>query len=469
MNTIKIFNSLTGDKETFVPLEEGKVRMYVCGMTVYDYCHLGHARVMVVFDVVTRYLRHLGYEVTYVRNITDIDDKIIRRANENGESIQQLTSRFISIMHEDAAALGVLEPDLEPRATSSMDDIIDMIGSLLEKGYAYAGDNGDVYYDVSRFANYGRLSGKRLEDLRAGERVAVDESKQDPLDFVLWKSAKPGEPSWSSPWGEGRPGWHIECSAMSTRCLGAHFDIHGGGMDLKFPHHENEIAQSEAASGEPFVNYWMHNGFVNVDEEKMSKSLGNFFTVREILRNYRHEEVRFFILSSHYRSPLNYSQENLDNARAGLTRLYMALRGLSPGGEMAPRQACSDDFYRAMDDDFNTPEAIAALFEIAKEINRNRENDPRRAAALAGCLRHLGGVLGLLQDAPETFLRAATGAGPGVVSTALSEDEIEALIAARIRAREDRNWAEADRIREDLDAHGIVLEDGASGTRWRRK
>ena len=468
MNTIKIFNSLTGDKETFVPLEEGKVRMYVCGMTVYDYCHLGHARVMVVFDVVTRYLRHLGYEVTYVRNITDIDDKIIRRANENGESIQQLTSRFISIMHEDAAALGVLEPDLEPRATSSMDDIIDMIRSLLEKGYAYAGDNGDVYYDVSRFANYGRLSGKRLEDLRAGERVAVDESKQDPLDFVLWKSAKPGEPSWSSPWGEGRPGWHIECSAMSTRCLGAHFDIHGGGMDLKFPHHENEIAQWEAASGEPFVNYWMHNGFVNVDEEKMSKSLGNFFTVREILRNYRHEEVRFFILSSHYRSPLNYSQENLDNARAGLTRLYMALRGLSPGGEMAPRQACSDDFYRAMDDDFNTPEAIAALFEIAKEINRNRENDPRRAAALAGCLRHLGGVLGLLQDAPETFLRAATGAGPGV-STALSEDEIEALIAARIRAREDRNWAEADRIREDLDAHGIVLEDGASGTRWRRK
>ena len=468
MNTIKIFNSLTGDKETFVPLEEGKVRMYVCGMTVYDYCHLGHARVMVVFDVVTRYLRHLGYEVTYVRNITDIDDKIIRRANENGESIQQLTSRFISIMHEDAAALGVLEPDLEPRATSSMDDIIDMIRSLLEKGYAYAGDNGDVYYDVSRFTNYGRLSGKRLEDLRAGERVAVDESKQDPLDFVLWKSAKPGEPSWSSPWGEGRPGWHIECSAMSTRCLGAHFDIHGGGMDLKFPHHENEIAQSEAASGEPFVNYWMHNGFVNVDEEKMSKSLGNFFTVREILRNYRHEEVRFFILSSHYRSPLNYSQENLDNARAGLTRLYMALRGLSPGGEMAPRQACSDDFYRAMDDDFNTPEAIAALFEIAKEINRNRENDPRRAAALAGCLRHLGGVLGLLQDAPETFLRAATGAGPGV-STALSEDEIEALIAARIRAREDRNWAEADRIREDLDAHGIVLEDGASGTRWRRK
>jgi len=468
MNTIKIFNSLTGDKETFIPLEEGKVRMYVCGMTVYDYCHLGHARVMVVFDVVTRYLRHLGYEVTYVRNITDIDDKIIRRANENGEPIQELTSRFISIMHEDAAALGVLEPDLEPRATSSMDDIIDMIRTLIEKGYAYAGDNGDIYYDVSRFGGYGRLSGKKLEDLRAGERVAVDEAKQDPLDFVLWKSAKPGEPSWSSPWGEGRPGWHIECSAMSTRCLGAHFDIHGGGMDLKFPHHENEIAQSEAASGEPFVNYWMHNGFVNVDEEKMSKSLGNFFTVREILRSYRHEEVRFFILSSHYRSPLNYSQENLDNARAGLTRLYMALRGLAPGAETASLQDCSDDFYRAMDDDFNTPEAIAALFEIAKEINRNRETDPRKAAALAGCLRDLGGVLGLLQDTPETFLRAATGAGPDVAA-ALAEDAIEALIAARIHAREDRNWAEADRIRKDLDAHGIVLEDGASGTRWRRK
>jgi cysteinyl-tRNA synthetase len=468
MNTIKIFNSLTGDKETFVPLEEGKVRMYVCGMTVYDYCHLGHARVMVVFDVVTRYLRHIGYEVTYVRNITDIDDKIIRRANENGEPIQELTSRFISIMHDDAAALGVLEPDLEPRATSSMDDIIDMISTLMEKGYAYAGANGDVYYDVSRFGNYGRLSGKKLEDLRAGERVAVDESKQDPLDFVLWKKAKPGEPSWSSPWGEGRPGWHIECSAMSTRCLGAHFDIHGGGMDLKFPHHENEIAQSEAASGEPFVNYWMHNGFVNVDEEKMSKSLGNFFTVREILRSYRPEEVRFFILASHYRSPLNYSQENLDNARAGLTRLYMALRGLSAGRGTAPGLTCSDDFYRAMNDDFNTPEAIAALFEIAKEINRNREIDPPRAAALAGCLRDLGGILGLLEDAPETFLRAATGAEAGASAT-LSEDAIEVLIAARIRAREDRNWAEADRIRKDLDAHGIVLEDGASGTRWRRK
>ena len=468
MNTIKIFNSLTGDKETFVPLEKGKIRMYVCGMTVYDYCHLGHARVMVVFDVVTRYLRHIGYEVTYVRNITDIDDKIIRRANENGEPIEQLTSRFIAFMHEDAASLGVLSPDVEPRATSSMDDIIGMIRTLVEKGYAYAGDNGDIYYDVSRFGNYGRLSGKRLEDLRAGERVAVDEAKQDPLDFVLWKAAKPGEPSWSSPWGEGRPGWHIECSAMSTHCLGAHFDIHGGGMDLKFPHHENEIAQSEAASGEPFVNFWMHNGFVNVDEEKMSKSLGNFFTVREILQRYRPEEVRYFILASHYRSPLNYSQENLDHARAGLTRLYTALRGVVPGREVASRQACGEDFYRAMDDDFNTPEAIAALFEIAKEINRNRETDPDRAALLAACLRDLGGVIGLLQDDPETFLRTETGAGANS-GAALTENEIDALIADRIRAREDRNWSEADRIRNELDTHGIVVEDGASGTRWRRK
>jgi cysteinyl-tRNA synthetase len=465
MHAIKIYNSLIGDKETFVPLEEGKVRMYVCGMTVYDYCHLGHARVMVVFDVVARYLRHVGYEVTYVRNITDIDDKIIRRASENGESIEELTARFIAIMHEDAAALGVLAPDLEPRATSSMNDILAMIRILVDKGYAYIGDNGDVYYDVSRFGSYGRLSGKKLEDLRAGERVAVSEAKRDPLDFVLWKAAKPGEPSWSSPWGEGRPGWHIECSAMSTRCLGAHFDIHGGGMDLKFPHHENEIAQSEAASGEQFVNYWMHNGFVKVDEEKMSKSLGNFFTVREILQRYRAEEVRYFILASHYRSPLNYSQENLDNARAALTRLYTTLRGLTPGAATPCRQDSVDDFYRAMDDDFNTPEALAALFEIAKEINRSREADPTRAAALAGCLRELGGILGLLQNDPETFLMAAD---PGNAA-GLSEAQIEALIADRVRAREARNWAEADRIRDALDAHGIVLEDGVSGPRWRRK
>jgi len=466
MQVIKIYNSLSGNKETFVPIEEGKVRMYVCGMTVYDYCHLGHARVMVVFDIVTRYLRHLGYEVTYVRNITDIDDKIIKRAHENGERIQDLTARFITIMHEDAAALGVLDPDLEPRATTSMDEILVMIKVLMEKCYAYTGNNGDVYYDVSRFKNYGRLSGKKLEDLRAGERVAVDEAKEDPLDFVLWKAAKPGEPNWSSPWGDGRPGWHIECSAMSTGCLGAHFDIHGGGMDLKFPHHENEIAQSEAANGEPFVNYWMHNGFVKVDKEKMSKSLGNFFTVREILQRYRAEEVRYFILASHYRSPLDYSQENLDNARAALTRLYTALRGLAPGRETPCRGSFVDDFHRAMNDDFNTPEAIAVLFEIAKEINRNRETDTERAAALAGCLRELGGVLGLLQAEPGAFLQASAGAS---AAAALTETEIDTLVAQRLRAREDRNWAEADRIRKALDAQGIVLEDGVAGTRWRRK
>jgi cysteinyl-tRNA synthetase len=468
MEVIRIYNSLTGEKESFVPIEKGRVRMYVCGMTVYDYCHLGHARVMVVFDVVSRYLRHLGYQVMYVRNITDIDDKIIRRAGETGESIEALTSRFITMMHEDAAALGVLAPDLEPRATTSMDDILAMIRTLVEKGYAYIGENGDVYFDVSRFASYGRLSGKRLEDLRAGERVAVDEAKHDPLDFVLWKAAKPGEPSWNSPWGKGRPGWHIECSAMSTRCLGAHFDIHGGGMDLKFPHHENEIAQSEAASGKTFVNYWMHNGFVKVDEEKMSKSLGNFFTVREILQRYRAEEVRYFILASHYRSPLNYSQENLDNARAALARLYTTLRDLPPGGKGIDLRACSVDFYRAMNDDFNTPEALAALFDIAREINKIRETDAIRAAALGGCLRELGGVLGLLQDDPEIFLRTTAAAGPASAPV-LSEARIEALIAERVRAREARNWAEADRIREELDAHGIVLEDGAGRTRWRRK
>ncbi|MGB5338434.1 MAG: cysteine--tRNA ligase, partial [Gammaproteobacteria bacterium] len=319
---LKIYNSLSRRKQTFIPIEKGKVRMYVCGMTVYDYCHLGHARVMVVFDVVTRYLRSQGYKVTYVRNITDIDDKIIKRAQENNESIQELTTRFIEIMHQDAADLGVLKPDLEPKATDSMDEILTMIETLVARDHAYAGANGDVYYDVSRFTDYGKLSGKRVDDLRTGARVAVDEAKDDPLDFVLWKAAKPGEPSWPSPWGPGRPGWHIECSAMSTQCLGAHFDIHGGGMDLMFPHHENEIAQSEPATGEPFVNYWMHNGFVKVDEEKMSKSLGNFFTVREILKQYRPEDVRYFILASHYRSPLNYSQENLESARSALTRLY---------------------------------------------------------------------------------------------------------------------------------------------------
>lgn len=462
---LKIYNTLTNRKDIFVPLEEGKVRMYVCGMTVYDYCHLGHARVMVVFDVVVRYLRALGYEVTYVRNITDVDDKIIQRANENGEDINALTTRFIEIMNEDAAALGVLPPDLEPRATSSMDGIISMIATLVENGHAYQGSNGDVYYDVSRFENYGALSGKQLDDLQAGARVAVDDAKNDPLDFVLWKTVKPDEPSWPSPWGAGRPGWHIECSAMSTQCLGAHFDIHGGGMDLKFPHHENEIAQAEAATGEPFVNYWMHNGFVRVDDEKMSKSLDNFFTVREILKNYRAEEIRYFILASHYRSPLNYSQENLENAKSALMRLYTTLRGITPADADDP--LCEDynaAFHKAMDDDFNSPEAIAVLFEITREINRNRDRHPDKAGILAACLCRLGAILGLLQVDPESYLRESTVSG----EADMPAERVEELIARRISARAAKDWAEADRIRDELDAAGIILEDGSAGTTWRR-
>jgi cysteinyl-tRNA synthetase len=461
---LKIYNTLTNQKDTFVPIEDGKVRMYVCGMTVYDYCHLGHARVMVVFDVVVRYLRELGYAVTYVRNITDIDDKIIKRAHENGEDIHTLTARFIDIMNEDADALGVTRPDLEPRATDSMDDIIAMITTLVENGHAYKGDNGDVYYDVSRFERYGQLSGKNIGDLQAGARIEVNESKDDPLDFVLWKAAREDEPGWPSPWGDGRPGWHIECSAMSTSHLGAHFDIHGGGMDLMFPHHENEIAQSEAATGQHFVNYWMHNGFVRVDEEKMSKSLGNFFTVREILDNYRAEEVRYFILASHYRSPLNYSQENLDNSKAALTRLYTALRGLTPATEVDTScDTYTTAFHTTMDDDFNTPEAIAVLFELARDINRCRDSNRAKAGMLAACLQQLGGVLGLLQTDPEAYLRGAATDAAG-----LSDDEIEALIANRIRARDEKNWAEADRLRAALESQGIVLEDGPGGTSWRR-
>ena len=465
---LKIYNSLTNQKDTFVPIEADKVRMYVCGMTIYDYCHLGHARVMVVFDVVVRYLRTRGYDVTYVRNITDVDDKIIQRANENGEDIHMLTERFIKIMNEDAAALGVLPPDIEPRATDSMESIIDMIKTLVDNGHAYQGSNGDVYYDVSRFDNYGALSGKNTDDLQAGARVAIDEAKDDPLDFVLWKAAKPGEPSWPSPWGDGRPGWHIECSAMSTQCLGAHFDIHGGGMDLKFPHHENEIAQSEAATGEHFVNYWMHNGFVRVDDEKMSKSLGNFFTVREILKSYRAEEIRYFILASHYRSPLNYSQENLGNGKAALTRLYSALRGLTPVA--ATDTSCDsyhDAFYKAMDDDFNTPEAIAVLFDLAREINKHKQHAPEEANRLAGCLINLGNILGLLQVGPDTYLRDTA---PGQLDEpgALSAEAVEDLIARRLKARTEKDWAAADRIRDELDAAGIILEDGVSGTRWRR-
>jgi cysteinyl-tRNA synthetase len=459
---LTIYNSLTKQKEPFTPIEAGKVGLYVCGMTVYDYCHVGHARVMVVFDVVVRYLRLLGYEVTYVRNITDIDDKIIQRAQEKGEDINQLTERFIQAMYEDTDALAVLRPDIEPRATQSIPEIMTMIQGLLDNGYAYLTANGDVCYTVQKFTNYGQLSGKRLEDLRAGERVEVDESKQHPMDFVLWKAAKPGEPSWDSPWGAGRPGWHIECSAMSTHCLGHHFDIHGGGMDLQFPHHENEIAQSEGATGESFVNLWMHNGFVRINDEKMSKSLGNFFTVREVLERYQPEVVRYFILTSHYRSPLNYSDQELDAAKHALTRLYTALRGLP-----ATTEPCPDDSYKqrleaAMNDDFNTPEVLAILFELSHEINRVRAIKPALASQLGGELRRLGEMLGLLQNNPETYLQGQdTNAG-------LSAAEIEQLIADRQAARARKDWARADEIRAQLTEQGIVLEDNAQGTTWRK-
>jgi cysteinyl-tRNA synthetase len=462
---LQIFNSLTRKKETFEPIEPGKVRMYVCGMTVYDYCHLGHARVLVVFDIVYRYLKALGLDVTYVRNVTDIDDKIIKRANENGEAFGALTARFIQAMHEDAEALGVLPPTFEPKATENIEAIIDMIGTLVDKGYAYVATNGDVYYDVHKFEHYGQLSGKKLDDLQAGARVEVGEDKRDPLDFVLWKAAKPGEPAWSSPWGEGRPGWHIECSAMSTQILGNHFDIHGGGQDLQFPHHENEIAQSEACTGEHFVNYWMHNGFVRINEEKMSKSLGNFFTVREILERYRPEEVRYFVLTSHYRSPLNYSDAQLDNARGALTRLYTALRGL-PQAVPAEAPELRERFDAAMCDDFNTPEALAVLFDIARDANKAREGgDEPGAAALAALLRELGAVLGLLGDDPEAYLKGGGAPAEG----GLTDAQIDALITARNDARAARDWAEADRIRDELKDQGVVLEDGAGGTSWRRE
>jgi cysteinyl-tRNA synthetase len=474
---LKIYNTLTRQKETFKPRIEGKVGMYVCGMTVYDYCHIGHARVMVVFDTVARYFRHLGYDLTYVRNITDIDDKIIQRANENGEDFNHLTARFIDAMHEDERALAVLPPDLEPRATQSIASIIAMIETLIAKGYAYIGANGDVFYAVEKFKDYGSLSGKKLKDLQAGERVDVDTAKQNPFDFVLWKMAKANEPSWPSPWGEGRPGWHIECSAMSTCCLGNHFDIHGGGMDLQFPHHENEIAQSEGATGEKFVNLWMHNGFVRVNEEKMSKSLGNFFTVREVLKQYNPEIIRFFILSSHYRSPLNYSDEQLNAAEAGLDRLYNALSGdsvldvpVSPEYEIR--------FKRAMDDDFNTPLAIFVLFDLAKELNiAKRNNHKRKADELASSLKFLGGLLGILQYDANKWKKDVTVALTGLSMSAqtgkLSVDDtleyINKQIQERLEAKKAKNWTLADQIRDQLKAQGIILEDAPNGTTsWRR-
>ncbi|GAB6140408.1 cysteine--tRNA ligase [Methylosoma difficile] len=455
---LKIYNTLTRKKEPFQPRVAGQVGMYVCGMTVYDYCHIGHARVMVVFDTVARYLRHSGYALTYVRNITDIDDKIIHRANENGEEFTALTERFIDAMHEDERALSVLPPDHEPKATQSIPDIIAMIETLIGNGLAYVGGNGDVFYSVSKFANYGQLSGKNLEDLQAGERVDIDHAKQDPLDFVLWKMAKPDEPAWQSPWGLGRPGWHIECSAMSTCCLGNHFDIHGGGMDLQFPHHENEIAQSEGATGEKFVNVWMHNGFVRVNEEKMSKSLGNFFTVREVLKIYKPEVIRFFILLSHYRSPLNYSDEQLNEAGVALTRLYTALRGLET--DDAPMNAdYLSRFEQAMDDDFNTPVALSVLFDLARELNTAKQaNETEKCAGLAATLRKLGGLLGILQTDADSFLQGD------------ADEAISQQIQARIDAKKAKNWALADQIRDELKAQGIILEDAPNGTTtWRRE
>lgn len=461
---LKIYNSLSRQKEQFKPIEPGKVRMYVCGMTVYDYCHLGHARVMVVFDMVSRWLRADGYDVTYVRNITDIDDKIIRRAGENGESIRALTDRFIGAMHEDADALGVLRPDHEPRATEYVAPMQKLIGTLVEKGLAYKADNEDVCYAVRKFEGYGKLSGKSLDELRAGERVEVAGGKHDPLDFVLWKHARADEPEevkWTSPWGTGRPGWHIECSAMSSELLGSQFDIHGGGADLQFPHHENEIAQSEGAHQCTFVNYWMHNGFVRVDDEKMSKSLGNFFTIRDVLKEYAPEVVRFFILRAHYRSPLNYSDAHLVDARNALSRLYTALRNVPPAGEGGVvdwNSPYAARFKLAMDDDFNTAEGLSVLFDLASEVNRER------SAEAAALLRALGGVLGLLEQDPTSFLQ-------GGVADAAGGDEdasIEARIAARIEAKKTRNFAEADRIRAELLADGIALEDTPQGTIWRR-
>lgn len=457
--TLRIYNSLTRRVDDFSPLEPGHVRLYVCGMTVYDLCHLGHARSMVAFDVVQRWLKASGYRVTYVRNVTDIDDKIIARALKNGETIRSLTDRMVDALHQDADALKIERPTFEPRATEYVPQMLDLIGKLERKGLAYRSANGDVNYAVRQFEGYGKLSGKSLDDLRAGERVAVDDGKQDPLDFVLWKAAKaeePAEAKWDGAYGLGRPGWHIECSAMSCEMLGESFDIHGGGADLQFPHHENEIAQSEGATGQPLAAFWMHNGFVRVDNEKMSKSLGNFFTIREVLQKYDAETVRFFILRAHYRSALNYSDAHLDDARNALKRLYTALASV-PATEVAIDW--SDDyaarFQAAMDEDFGTPEAVAVLFELASEVNRSR------SAERAGLLKALGAILGLLQEDPTAFLQGGAAAG-------LDEAAIQQQIEARAAAKAAKDWPEADRIRKALLEQGVVLKDGPAGTSWER-
>jgi len=462
---MKIYNSFTQTKEEFVPREAGKVGIYVCGITTYDYLHLGHARMLVAFDVVTRYLRSKGFSVEYVRNITDIDDKIINRANENGEHFTDLTSRFIDAMHEDESALGVLPPDQEPRATAHIGEIVSLIQTLIEKDHAYPAANGDVYFSVSSFDDYGKLSKKKMDELLDGARIEIGELKRDPRDFVLWKRAEEGGVGWDSPWGYGRPGWHIECSAMSSCCLGDTFDIHGGGSDLLFPHHENEIAQSEAATGVKFANLWMHNGPLRVDNEKMSKSLGNFFTVREVLKVYDAEVLRHLLIASHYRSAINYSEQSLQQSESTLERLYNALKGLdTAGAKTLTNSRFEKAFVAAMDDDFNTAEAFAVLMDIVKEINRLKaesENDLGPVNQLGALLVRLGSVLGILQRTPEAFLRRG-------MDESVDANHIEALIAARKQARADKNWAEADRIRDELAALHVVVEDGASGgSGWR--
>lgn len=457
---LQIYDSLTKSKQVFKPVHPGKVNMYVCGNTVYDYCHIGHARSMIIFDMIVRYLRYRGYEVTYVRNITDIEDKIINRANENQESCDALTERFIDAQHEDEVALNLLPVDHEPRATEYVQPIIELIQRIIANGYAYAVNNGDVYFDVNKFTSYGKLSHRDIESLKVGVRIALNEAKRDPLDFVLWKSSKKGEPAWDSPWGKGRPGWHIECSAMSTGLLGQPFDIHGGGLDLKFPHHENEIAQSEAAHGEGFANIWMHVGLLQVNKEKMSKSLGNYFTIREVLEKHDVEVIRFFMLSSSYRSPVNYSEETLAKMETSIRSLYMALRGLAPGKEVFDSEY-EVRFQNAMDDDFNTPEALAVLFDIAHEINRLHENkETHKAAELGLILKRLGGLMGILQHDPEAYLQGDVDQSEAA--------KIEQLIAARIQARNSKNWSEADRLRDAIVAMGVLIEDSAEGTTWRK-
>ena len=470
MNRLVIHNNLTGNKENFIPIHDNQVHIYVCGMTVYDYCHLGHARVMIGFDAVIRYLRYRGFDVKYVRNITDIDDKIIQRANELGESIQELTDRFIGFMNEDLEALSTQKPDHEPRATDYITEIIDLISKLMDRGFAYLAENGDVYYRTRKFDEYGRLSGTNLDDLMAGARVEVGENKDDPIDFVLWKHSKPNEPKWNSPWGEGRPGWHIECSAMSMGLLGNHFDIHGGGMDLLFPHHENEIAQSEAATGEKFVNYWMHNGYLQINAEKMSKSLKNFFTIREILdadsdRKRMGEVLRFLFLSSHYRSPLNYSDKNLEKSKLGLRRIYVALQKAEQAGICAGNEFEQDiivKFHAAMDDDFNTPDAIAVIFDCVRQLNRALEaNDRTRAERLCSTLHRITSALGLIILTPSRYL--------GLEDAGEEIHRIQNLVAVRAAARRERNWSKADKIRTELSELGVEIEDLADGTtNWRR-